>query len=653
MTDRPDVSRVWASNAPPTNIQSPDEFETGKIARGWEAEIPPFQWFNWVQNKNDLFKLALVERGVPAWGPDVSYQEGALAYLDDNGLIYRAQKANRNVKPELGDSVTWVRSAVQITQGNLDDLESRIETHIATTSNPHRTTAEQVGTYTKAVIDSKVKASDADLAAHEKDTDNPHKVTASQAGGVPQSGGVFTGQISSNADRFELLKDRTDLTVGIITEDSGMALMRQGARLGIDKANKPYFEDVQGVKNELLHDTNYKELRLAYENEFTAPKPDFYMPLTNDTNIYEGVGVTEFTRASGATYVDKLGTLRRAGVDEPRFEAEGYLAEGASTNLFPKSDNPDEWGYNAAVVEVTTKSGWDGLKYADVLLKTVGSNEGTLCTYSAYSKPKAAGDVVSGSIWVTTGPDKRIRLRFSDDSGAFLGDCSIFTKTGTTSQPTAKVIRRAGTWIEVSYSFTVPASSAGRKVRLDVRGLSLSGPDVRVAVAFPQFEDFPISSSYIPTNGAVATRMPDFLQLPDAIGMGFYRYNPFTLAVDLSWSGKPNDYPRAISIGGDSARVGASNDRPFVAAYGGGAPGLGFTVREPKVRLVFGAEGSKQVILSGGQYLSGTRTPDREITGASFIGGSSASSDSRHFWGHIKGFRVWHKLLTQEQMSSL
>jgi len=63
------------------------------------------------------------------------------------------------------------------------------------------------------------------------------------------------------------------------------------------------------------------------------------MPLNNSLSMKQGVGEVTFTRDTIATYIDRYGILQYAAVDEPRFEKDGFLVEGESTNLCLQSED--------------------------------------------------------------------------------------------------------------------------------------------------------------------------------------------------------------------------------------------------------------------------------------------------------------------------
>ncbi|MDY7841863.1 hypothetical protein UXA24_12880 [Aeromonas caviae] len=83
------------------------------------------------------------------------------------------------------------------------------------------------------------------------------------------------------------------------------------------------------------------------------PLPDVWAPLSDSLRLITGYGrdvlvgsdvvarMVNFSRSTTATYIGKDGLLKTAAANEPRFEKEGLLIEGQSTNLVPWSS-----GYN-------------------------------------------------------------------------------------------------------------------------------------------------------------------------------------------------------------------------------------------------------------------------------------------------------------------
>lgn len=89
---------------------------------------------------------------------------------------------------EMGDAISHDQIYLYIdrVKAELLDLinanQGNLQAHLADTSNPHGTTAAQVGAYTKGEVDSIVNPIDSALTAHLANTSNPHGTTAAQVG---------------------------------------------------------------------------------------------------------------------------------------------------------------------------------------------------------------------------------------------------------------------------------------------------------------------------------------------------------------------------------------------------------------------------------------------------------------------------------------
>ena len=97
-----DLNKIWAAIG--DKVTPPD----GKQQTGWEKEIPPFQYFNWLENKQDQALAHINQRGIPAW--DATTEYGALtSYVQGqtNGTVYRCVQTNKGNNPELDTSNTY------------------------------------------------------------------------------------------------------------------------------------------------------------------------------------------------------------------------------------------------------------------------------------------------------------------------------------------------------------------------------------------------------------------------------------------------------------------------------------------------------------------------------------------------------------------
>ena len=109
MTAKPtDINKIFASNAPTASITDPDIASTGKYQLGWENEKPPYQTFNYAQNKVDRMLSHVNEYGVPEWDSETSYPLGGWARSTVNNEVYVSLSAsNQNNEPSVSSS-QWI-----------------------------------------------------------------------------------------------------------------------------------------------------------------------------------------------------------------------------------------------------------------------------------------------------------------------------------------------------------------------------------------------------------------------------------------------------------------------------------------------------------------------------------------------------------------
>lgn len=152
-----------------------------------------------------IYNLNLDDR--PAAWPAIIGKPDAFppsAHLHDAGDLFGFEyvvKAINDVEAAIlmGDSAShdailkYIDSLVAGLAGQYDDLNARLNAHTQDTTNPHRTTADQVGAFTKAETTSAINTAKtdlqtnidgvaSDLSIHEGRNDNPHAVSAAQVG---------------------------------------------------------------------------------------------------------------------------------------------------------------------------------------------------------------------------------------------------------------------------------------------------------------------------------------------------------------------------------------------------------------------------------------------------------------------------------------
>ena len=89
---KPDMTALWASGGA---VVAPS---SNKIKEGWTAEIPPHQWENFVQLRQDEAIAYLYQRGIAEWDNTTEYFADKSVVLY-NGVLYIAIVNNQNINP--------------------------------------------------------------------------------------------------------------------------------------------------------------------------------------------------------------------------------------------------------------------------------------------------------------------------------------------------------------------------------------------------------------------------------------------------------------------------------------------------------------------------------------------------------------------------
>lgn len=97
----PDVSLQWSSAG---DILKPSD---AKIQQGWQVEIPPRQWFNWLDNRQDEAIAHIAQHGIAVWSPVLEYQAGKSYVQGSDGTVYRALTTHTNINPVGGIAGNW------------------------------------------------------------------------------------------------------------------------------------------------------------------------------------------------------------------------------------------------------------------------------------------------------------------------------------------------------------------------------------------------------------------------------------------------------------------------------------------------------------------------------------------------------------------
>lgn len=107
--NKPDFSYVWASGGA---IVAPSDV---KKQTGWTAEVPPFQWENFLQNRQDNAILHLFQKGISEWDVLSNYYftaSGVRSYVQgSDGVVYVAVADSLNQNPTTDSTHTYWKPA--------------------------------------------------------------------------------------------------------------------------------------------------------------------------------------------------------------------------------------------------------------------------------------------------------------------------------------------------------------------------------------------------------------------------------------------------------------------------------------------------------------------------------------------------------------
>lgn len=417
------------------------------------------------------------------------------------------------------------------------------------------------------------------------------------------------------------------------------------------------------------------DLAVNVVRDSAMPLPDVWIPLTDSLRMFTGLGrevkvggdlvgrYVNFERASAAWYFDKSGVLQQAAINEPRFESEGLLVEGASTNLF-------RWDATRLAADGGVLSSVTSPKYPGITAKKVTGGSNAVVFGASREQIKNSTTYTATAIIDLANsrvPGKRLRIQFAYGANWPNGRQVNFDTDGnilSITADTAGTIRKIGDLLIVTATTTSSgdaSTSGGGSV--DMFFLNAQGgaqaPEIdwSLCVVGFQLEESAFPSSFILTSNAAVTRAADICEIPTA---GNIPPGKFTASaqVNVPWLGKtaPNTAPRILSITGGEA--GASVETTIYSdgrfnAFGGvsGASSIvsGFTNRGvvSMVRSDTGvnayAAGNKNVGSQGIKY----------GIGPSLAIGSQKGSIGRHFFGHIRNIKIWHQEASDPQIKAL
>lgn len=408
------------------------------------------------------------------------------------------------------------------------------------------------------------------------------------------------------------------------------------------------------------------------------PLPDVWAPLSDSLRLITGYGrevkvgedvvarMVNFSRSTTATYIGKDGQLKTAAANEPRFEKEGLLLEGQSTNLVPWSS-----GYNGET-PAWTAANYSMSKRPDGVLITPAVGVAEKCVRVGHNlfpdlpdRPLSITVEVKGNGYdmVVLGFRSTYISALDNGIGVSLVDGTVKRTnhglTVTRFEPLADGFVRIAVSTP-SYTVTTPewrsliigcgSMSEGYKAFSAHDADGVKGVIVRNI----QLEALPFASSYIPTNGAAVTRAADVCWIP----MAGNSNNRMSFALTISgfkpvgagttsralWYEPDASGPYFGLRYRDGEILAAHGQLATGTAYASGLSGLpaaviaispGVKSRAGQYTATQKADSATLQISSGNLHIGSFRTVGQEL------------------WGHVRNLRIWHRALTEDQIKAV
>lgn len=374
------------------------------------------------------------------------------------------------------------------------------------------------------------------------------------------------------------------------------------------------------------------------------------MPLKNSLAMKSGVGSATFTRASTATYIDRYGVLKTAAINEPRFEKEGYLNEGDSTNLLKYSEQFDNaiWIKTRATISANTTETLDpyGTNLADKLL-----NNGIVDLSGYISHPYTwdGTSTYTASIFVKSAEQTSFSINFIQPNGFTPSGDVILDMSAETLSRTANtsLIKLSNGWYRFSIS-VVPEAGAG-SVRFTIP-IEPAGTTNGVYIFGAQLEALPFASSYIPTVASTVTRSADNLSVTAINNIG-QASSDKTILVDFDSFINIHSLERNIFriTGITNCILRANSSSASVVFYNTSGVTVGSLTssanrRQAIVISATGFVGYVNGLVRATSTGTVTGTPVNICIGCN-------GNNAYHWYGHISNLRIYDKSLTAQEVA--
>lgn len=268
---------------------------------------------------------------------------------------------------------------------------------------------------------------------------------------------------------------------------------------------------------------NWYAVLLDADTQYPSIRPTLNLDFVNSGKLDPRI---TFTRASTATYFDKLGVLRTALNNEPRFdydpvtlEAKGLLIEESRQNLLKYSSEFDNAAWTKVNATITNNASLapDGTFTADLLTETNAAGVHAIDNRLQGVAAITAGNYYTVSCYAKLASGTR-NLIFSSGNAGVINFTSIFNLSdgvvvGAASGVTATITNCGNGFYRCTASALAASSATGSLTSI---GLASGTTPLYTGDGFSgiyiwgaQLEAGAFATSYIPTTSTAVTRQAD------------------------------------------------------------------------------------------------------------------------------------------------
>lgn len=400
------------------------------------------------------------------------------------------------------------------------------------------------------------------------------------------------------------------------------------------------------------------------------PAPLCFMPLSSNLDLFRGVGTATFTRTTAGRYIDPNdGLLKTAADNVPRFETNGLLIEGASTNLLLRSEEFDAgaWVKSNSSITANNTTAPDGNNTSDKLIENTAT--------STHSVRQGGSVTINESYtgFIFAKPDERNFIRLKLGATFFgnnatidvdLTDGSSVLGSDADSGTVTELVN--GWWLikltGTAISTGAPSSALEFFVGESISSFNYTGDGSSgLYIWGAQLEELPFATSYIPTTTTTVTRTADNLSI-DA-GNIPVPANDYSVSAEVSLIGDGD----ANTNGRDIFNVNNQDFRLFRARQNGSGVTRFISGSNASADQVQGSPiGENNIVLFTGTSKSGLLSSYNDgvlVAPPVQQGGSPVSAGTKieigmrnpgeYLYGHLKNFRTYDVALTAEQVAQL